>query len=329
MQRREFIKLLGGAAATWPISAHAQQPGQMRRIGVLMNNAENDPETEPQLVGFRQGLQQLGWSEDRNVRIYTRFAADRPDQYQMLAKELVGLQPDVIFGYTTPINAALQRETRIIPIVFAQVSDPIGSGLVASLARPGGNVTGLLLYEKGITGKWAAMLKEIAPQLERAALLANPKTTPYDYFVRSAEATAQSLAIELVPSPVENAADIERVITAFAGTPNGGLLVLPSGTTSLHRALVVELASRYRLPSVYPFSFYVKAGGLMSYSSDLIDQSRQAASYVDRILRGTNPAELPVQAPTKYVTTVNLKTAKALGLDVPPSLLVRADEVIE
>jgi putative tryptophan/tyrosine transport system substrate-binding protein len=329
MQRREFIRLIGGATAAWVPSAHAQQPGQMRRIGVLMNNAEDDTETKAQLFAFRQGLQQLGWSEDRNVSIDIRFAADRPDQYQVLAKELVVLQPDVIFGYTTPINAALQRETRTIPIVFAQVSDPIGSGLIASLARPGGNLTGFLLYEKDITGKWAAMLKEIAPQLKRAALLANPKTTPYDYFVRSAEATAQSLAIELVPSPVENAADIERVITAFAGTPDGGLLVLPSGTTSLDRDLVVKLAARYRLPSVYPFRFYVTAGGLMSYSSDLIDQSRQAASHVDRILRGANPAELPVQAPTKYVTVVNLKTAKALGLDVPPSLLVRADEVIE
>jgi putative ABC transport system substrate-binding protein len=209
-----------------------------------MNNAENDTETKAQLFAFRQGLQQLGWSEDRNVSIDIRFAADRPDQYQVLAKELVALQPDVIFGYTTPINTALQRETRTIPIVFAQVSDPIGSGLIASLARPEGNLTGFLLYEKGITGKWAAMLKEIAPQLRSAALLANPKTTPYDYFVRSAEATAQSLAIELVPSPVENAADIERVITTFAGTPDGGLLVLPSGTTSLHRDLVVELAAR-------------------------------------------------------------------------------------
>jgi len=329
MQRREFIRLIGGATAAWPLSAHAQQLDQVRRVGVLMNNAENDSEAAAQLVGFRQGLQQLGWSEDRNVRIYARFAADRPDQYQVLAKELVALQPDVIFGYTTPINAALQRETRTIPIVFAQVSDPIGSRLVASLARPGGNLTGFLLYEKGITGKWAAMLKEIAPQLERAALMANPKTTPYDYFLRSAEAAVQSLAIELVPSPVENAADIEQVMTAFARLPNGGLLVLPSGTTSLHRDLVVELAARYRLPSVYPFRFYVTAGGLMSYSSDLIEQSRQAASYVDRILRGASPAELPVQTPTKYVTTVNLKTAKALGLDVPPSLLLRADEVIE
>src|SRR6266852_4005005 len=273
ISRRSFL-ISCTAIFPAPLAARAQQAGRVRRIGVLMNNAEDDPESKAELAAFRQGLLQLGWSEDRNIRIDTSFAADRPDQYQVLAKKLVALQLDAILAYTTPTTAALQRESRTIPIVFAQVSDPVGSGLVASLARPGGNLTGLLLYETGITGKWAAMLKEIAPQLERAALLATPKTTPYDYFVRSAEATAQSLAIELVPSPVENAADIERVITAFAGTPNGGLLVLPSGTTSLHRALVVELASRYRLPSVYPFRFYVTAGGLMSYSSDLIDQSR-------------------------------------------------------
>jgi ABC-type uncharacterized transport system substrate-binding protein len=329
MDRRRFLLTSLAGAVAAPFAAEAQQTDRVRRIGVLMNNAEDDPESKAELAGFRQGLQQLGWSEDRNIRIDTRFAADRPDQYQVLAKQLVALQPDAIFAYTTPITAALQRESRTIPIVFAQVSDPVGSGLVASLARPGGNLTGLQLYEKGITGKWAAMLKEIAPHLKRAALLANPKTTPYDYFVRSAEAVVPLLAIELVPSPVENAADIKRVIAAFAATPNGGLLVLPSGTTTLHRDLVVALAARYHLPSVYPFQFYATAGGLMSYSTDLVDQSRQAASYVDRILRGVNPTELPVQAPIKYVTTINLKTAKALGLTTPPSLLQRADQVIE
>jgi len=329
MRRREFIAFVGGAAVAWPLRVRAQQTDHMRRIGVLMNNAEDDPESNALLAGFKQGLQQLGWLEDRNIHIDTRFAADRPDSYQVLAKELVALRPAVIFAYTTPITAALQRESRTIPIVFAQVSDPVGSGLVASLARRGANLTGLLLYEKGITGKWLAMLKEIAPHVKRAALVADPKTTPYNYFVRSAEDVAGPLAIELVPSPVQGAADIERVIAAFAETPNSGLLFLPSGTTTLHRDLVIALAARYRLPSVYPFRFYVTAGGLMSYSTDLVDQSRQAASYIDRILRGANPGELPVQAPTKYVTTVNLKTAKALGLEVPPSLLVRADEVIE
>jgi len=328
ISRRSFLISCTGAFPA-PLAARAQQADRVRRIGVLMNNAEDDPESKAELAAFRQGLQQLGWSEDRNIRIDTRFAADRPDQYQVLAKKLVALQPDAIFAYTTPITAALQRESRTIPIVFAQVSDPVGSGLVASIARPGGNLTGLLLYEKGITGKWAAMLKEIAPHLKRVALLANPKTTPYDYFVRSAETAAPSLAITLVPTPVENAADIERVLAAFAGAPKGGLLVLPSGTTTLHRDLVIALAARYRLPAVYPFRFYVKAGGLVSYSTDLVDQSRQAASYVDRILRGANPTELPVQAPLRYVTTVNLKTAKALGLTLPQSLLLRADEVIE
>ena len=320
--------LTGGLLAA-PLAAKAQQPDRVRRVGVLMHNAEDDPEAKAELAAFRQGLEQLGWSEGRNIRIDIRFAADRPDQFQVLAKELVALRPDAIFSRTTPITAALRRETRTIPIVFAEVSDPVGSGLVASLARPGGNVTGLLLYEQGITGKWAAMLKEVAPHLKRAALLANPKTTPYEYFVRSAEAVGPSLAIELVPSPVENAGDIQRVIAAFAAAPNGGLLFLPSGTTTLHRDLVVALAARYRLPAVYPFRFYVTAGGLMSYSTDLVDQSRQAASYVDRILRGATPTDLPVQAPLKYVTTVNLKTAKALGLTILPSLLLRADQVIE
>ena len=329
MERRAFIATAGVGLLAAPLVGEAEQPDRVRRVGVLMHNAEDDPEAKAELAAFRQGLEQLGWSEGRNIRIDIRFAADRPDQFQVLAKELVALRPDAIFSRTTPITAALRRETRTIPIVFAEVSDPVGSGLVASLARPGGNVTGLLLYEQGITGKWAAMLKEVAPHLKRAALLANPKTTPYEYFVRSAEAVGPSLAIELVPSPVENAGDIQRVIAAFAAAPNGGLLFLPSGTTTLHRDLVVALAARYRLPAVYPFRFYVTAGGLMSYSTDLVDQSRQAASYVDRILRGATPTHLPVQAPLKYVTTVNLKTAKALGLTIPPALLARADQTIE
>ncbi len=246
----------------------------------------------------------------------------------LLAKELVRLQPDVLSAHTTPVAAAFQRESRTIPIVFMSASDPIGSGLVASLARPGGNLTGLLLYEEGITGKWLAMLKEIAPDLSRAALMANPKRSPYDYFMRSAKSVAPALTIELVPTPVENAADIERVIESFAREPNSGLVVLP-GTPNEHRDLVIALAARHRLPAVYPFRYFVAAGGLMSYGTDFIDLSRQTAGYVDRILRGANAAELPVQAPTKYETVLNLKTAKALGLEVPPSLLVRADEVIE
>jgi ABC-type uncharacterized transport system substrate-binding protein len=235
----------------------------------------------------------------------------------------------VLLAVTTPVAVALQRETRTIPIVFTRASDPIGSGLVASLAQPGGNLTGFLLYEGGITGKWLAMLKEIAPRLSRVALIANPRTTPYDYFVRSAKSAALSLGIGVVPTPVENAADIERAIDSFAQEPNGGLAVLPSLTTLENRDLVIALAARHRLAAVYPYRFFVLAGGLMSYGTDLVEQSRQAASYVDRILRGAKPADLPVQAPTKYETVLNLKTAKALGFDVPPTLLVRADEVIE
>jgi len=327
MRRRDFISLLGGAAAAWPLAGEAQQE-RMWRIGVLTSDAEDDPGVKARLVAFQQGLDRLGWSVDRNVRIDYRFAANNPDQYQPLAKELIRLQPDVLLAYTTPVAAAFERESRTIPIVFVNVSDPIGSGLVASLARPGGNLTGLLLYEEGITGKWLAMLKEIAPGLSRAALIANPKRTPYDYFVRSANSVAPSLAIELAPTAVENAAEVERVIVSFAHEPNGGLVVLP-GTPIEHRDLVIALTARHRLPAVYPFRFFVAAGGLMSYGTDFVDQSRQAAGYVDRILRGANAADLPVQAPTKYETVLNLRTAKALGLDVPPSLLVLADEVIE
>jgi putative ABC transport system substrate-binding protein len=329
MKRRKFITLLGGAAAAWPLAARAQQPERMRRIGMLGGFAENDPEMKARIAGFQQRLERLGWSEGRNVRIDYRFAPAGTGQAQALAKELVALQPDVIIAHSTPVAAAMKQESRIIPIVFISVSDPIGSGFIASLARPGGNLTGLLLYEDGITGKWFAMLKEIAPRLERAALVANPKTTNYDYFLRSAKTVAPSLAIELVPSPIENAADIERVIEYFARVANGGLVVLPDNTAITHRDLIIALAARHRLPAVYSTRLFVAAGGLMSYGTDLVDTFRQAASYVDRILRGANAADLPVQAPTKYETVLNLKTAKSLGLEVPPSLLVRADEVIE
>ncbi len=327
--RREFIAGLGGAAVAWPLPLSAQQPSRVRRIGVLVPYAEDDPETKARLAGFRQGLEKLGWLEGRNIRTEYRFAAGRTDQYQPLAKELIALQPEVILAQTTAITAALQRESRAIPIVFVNVSDPVGAGLIASLARPGGNLTGMLLYEEGIAGKWLAMLKEIAPRLARVAFLANPKSGSYTYFLRFAQAVAPSLAIELVPTPVASAADIERAIESFARKPDSGLFLPPDTTTALHRDLIVALAARHRLPAVYPFRLFVAAGGLMSYGTDLVDMSRQAASYVDRILRGAKPADLPVQAPTRYETTLNLKTAKALGLEVPAVLLVRADEVIE
>jgi putative ABC transport system substrate-binding protein len=329
MRRRQFITLLGGAAAAWPIGARAQQGDRLRRIGMLIGYAEEDPETKSRLAVFRQRLEKRGWSESRNIDIEARFVAGSAPQYEPLAKELVALQPDVILAHTTPATAALQRESRTIPIEFVNVSDPIGSGFIENLARPGGNLTGVLLYEAGITGKWLAMLKEIAPSLARAALMANPKQGAYDYFLRAAETVAPSLAIKLVSSPVETAADVERAIESFAGGPDGGLLLPPDSTTILHRDLIIALAARHRLPAVYPFHFFVTGGGLMSYGTDPLEMFRLAASYVDRILHGDKPSDLPVQAPTKFQTVVNLKTAKALGLTVPPGLLVAADEVIE
>ena len=329
MNRRDFIALVGGAAAAWPLAAWAQQPDGMRRIGVLMGLAEDDQATRARLAAFRQGLEKRGWSEERNVRVEYRFAPASA-QAQVLAKELVALRPEVILAHTTPVTAALQQESSTIPIVFAAVTDPIGSGFVASLPRPGGNITGVMLYEASITGNWLAMLKEIAPNLVRAAFVANPKTaTFYDYYLRAAEAAAPSVGLEPVPTLVENATDIERAIGSFASAPNGGLVLIPDVAATVHRDLIIALAARHRLPAVYYSRYWVTAGGLMSYGNDLVDMFRQAASYVDRILRGDKPADLPVQAATKFETIINLKTARAIGLTVPPTLLTRADEVIE
>jgi putative tryptophan/tyrosine transport system substrate-binding protein len=328
MRRRKFIALLAGATA-WPLTARAQQADRVRRIGVLIGYTEDDPETKARLAAFRQRLEKRGWTEGRNVHIETRFAGSDSSKYEPLAKELVATQPDVILAHTTRVAAALQRESRVIPIVFVNVSDPIGSGFVASLARPGENFTGVLQYEASVVGKWLAMLKEIEPRLERVAFVANPKTTPYDYFLRAAEAAAPALSVKMVSSPVATAANIEQAIESFAGTPNGGLLLPPDGTTILHRDLVIALAARHKLPAVYAFDFFVVAGGLMSYGIDQDDNFRLAASYVDRILRGDKPADLPVQAPTKFETIVNLGAAKAIDLTIPPGLLVAADEVIE
>jgi putative ABC transport system substrate-binding protein len=330
MRRREFITLIGGAAAAWPLAARAQQPERMRRIGVLIAYAEDGAEMKSRLAAFRLGLTRRGWSEGRNVHVDYRFAAGMAVQYSALAKELIALQPDVVLAHTTPVAAAVLHETRTIPIVFVNVSDPIGSGFIASLARPGGNITGVLHYEAGIVGKWLGLLKEIAPRLVRVALLGNPKTTPFDYFLRSAETVAPALAIEIVPSRVENnAADIERALDLLARVPNSGILVAPDATTVVQRDHIIALAARHSLPAVYPFDSFVAAGGLMSYGSDQVDMFRQTANYIDRILRGAKPADLPVQAPTRYETSINLKTAQALGLTVPNALLVAADEVIE
>ena len=287
MQRREFITLFGGAVVAWPLAARAQQSDKMRRIGVLVGLAENDPDAKARLTGFREALAKVGWSEGRNVSVDYRFGAGSAEHVEALAKELVALQPDVILGQGTPVVAALQRESRAIPIVFVNVSDPIGSGLVASLARPGGNLTGLLQYEASIAGKWLAMLKEIAPRLARAALVMNPIGS-YDYFRQSAEALAPSLTIELVLSPVGTAADIERAIESFARVPNGGLLLPPDNMTTTHRDLIISLAAQHRLPAVYSLPVFVAAGGLMSYGTDQVEMFRKAASYVDQILRAPN-----------------------------------------
>jgi putative tryptophan/tyrosine transport system substrate-binding protein len=329
MRRRDFITLLGGAAALLPQAVRAQRPDRLRRVGVLIAFAADDPEAKARLTKFKLELNGLGWSEGRQVQIDVRFAAGNPDQYSVLAKELVALQPDLIVANTTAVAAALQRQTRTIPIVFVNVSDPIGAGFVATLARPGGNLTGVLLYEAGVVSKWLALLKEIAPRLARVAFIGNPKTSPVDYFLRGAVAAVPSLAIELVPSWIETASDIEHAIESFAAEPNGGLLIPPDTTTFTHRDLIIALAARHRLPAVYPFRVFVVAGGLMTYETPQVELFGQAAGYVDRILRGANPSELPVQTPTKFETILNLKTAKALGLDVPSSLVVRADEVIE
>ena len=330
MRRRDFLAAVGNALIAWPRAARAQQPGErMRRVGVLEETAEDDKERNSQFAKFREALASFGWVEGRTLHIEHRFAAADPGQYQPLARELVALQPEEILAVSTPVTAALQRETNAIPIVFLGVSDPIGSGFAANLARPGSNLTGIMLYEVGIAGKWLAMLKEIAPRLTRVALVAGPKTTAYNYFVRNAEAAGSSLGIEIVPTPVADAADIERGIEAFSRVPNGGLMLPSDGTTIVHRDLVIALAARHNLPAVYALRVFVTAGGLMSYSTELDEAFQQAASLVDRILRGAKPLDLPVQTPTRYQTALNLKTAKALGLMVPPGLLVAADEVIE
>jgi putative ABC transport system substrate-binding protein len=328
MRRRDFIALLGAAGVTWPVGAPAQQPSGARRIAVLVGLSEDDAGMKPRLAAFRSELEKLGWVEGKNVHIDFRYAPAGVGAEQ-LAKELVALQPDVILAHTVSVAASLQRETRTIPIVFVSVGDPFGAGLIASLARPGGNLTGLMTFEAGISGKWVAMLKEVAPHLTRTMFVGNPKVGTYEYYLRAAEAATKELNLELVSAYIESRSDIEAVIDGFARVHGGALVVPPDLTTAAHADLIVALAARHRLPAVYAFSYIVAAGGLMSYGTDRIAEMRQAVSYVDRVLRGAAPGDLPVQTPTKFETAVNLKTAKALGLDVPPTLLARADEVIE
>jgi putative tryptophan/tyrosine transport system substrate-binding protein len=329
-RRWEFIVLLGGSVITWPLAAHAQQPERTRRVGALMILTEDDRQSRAAIAALLQGLEKLGWTEGHNIQLNYRWARGDPDRVQMLAKDLVALQPDVIVAGTTTASIALKRETTSIPVVFVNVVDPIGSGLVASLARPGGNFTGFIHFEPSMAGKWLEMLKQVAPSIVRVAILYSPKTlSPYGVYVRAVEAAAPSFAIKPVTTPANDAAEIERAIDAFAGEPNGSVIVLPDATPVVNRGLIVALAARDRLPAVYPFGFFARDGGLMSYGVDPDDRYRQSASYIDRILKGAKPAELPVQLPTKFELIINLKTAKTLGLTVPPSLLARADEVIE
>jgi len=327
--RRQFITLLGGAAVAWPLAARGQQAERVRRIGVLMPFAENDPDAMAQLSGFMQGLAQLGWTDGRNARMDLRCAAGSVDRDRMFA--LVDLQSDVILAHTTPATATLQRETRTIPIVFAVVSDPVGVGFVASLPRPGGNLTGFVHMEASIGGKWLELLTEIAPGVERATIMFNPDTAPYarSYYLPSFEAAARSFKVAPIVALVHSEAEIETVITSLGREPGGGLVVLPDTFSQVHRAAIILLAARNNVPAAYyDYSFAVD-GGLFSYGPDQLDIFRRAAPYVDRILKGKKPADLPVQAQTKYVLTLNLKTAKALGLDVLLHLQQRADEVIE
>ena len=331
MKRREVIRLIGGAAASWPLAVRAQQQDEVRRIGVLVNVAADDPEAQTSVAAFKQALQQLGWSEGRNLQIDFRGAAGDPERMQAFAKELVALQPHVILTRSTPVTAALLGQTRKIPIVFTVVSDPVGERFVESLARPGGNATGFTNVEFSLTGKWLELLKEVAPSIKRVAFIFNPKLAPGggSYYTRLIEASAPPFAVTPTVAPVHDAADIERAIGEFVREPNGGLVVLPDATTLVHRKLIVALADGHRVPAIYAFRIIVMDGGLISYGIDVVDQYRQAAGYVDRILKGAKPAELPVQLPTKFAMDINLKTAKRLGLNVPLLLQQRADEVIE
>jgi putative tryptophan/tyrosine transport system substrate-binding protein len=331
MKRREFITLLGGAAAVaWPLAARAQQPERVRRIGVLMASAADDSESQARIAAFLQGLQQLGWADGRNVRIDTRWATTDADDIRRHAAELAALAPDVLVAATGTVTAApLLQATRTVPIVFVQVIDPVGAGFVVSLARPGGNATGFTIYEYGMSGKWLELLKEIAPRMARAAVLRDPAIASGIGQFAAAQAVAPSLGVELSPVDVRDAGEIDRAVTAFARSPNGGLIVTASALATRHRDLIIALAARHRLPAVYSYRYMVVAGGLVSYGPDSLDQYRRAAGYVDRILKGEKPSDLPVQAPTKYALVINLKTANALGLDIPTTVLSRADEVIE
>jgi ABC-type uncharacterized transport system substrate-binding protein len=321
--RREIITLLGGAAA-WPLSARAQKPDRMQRVGMLIGYAENDSETQARLAAFRQGLEHLGWTEGRNIRIDYRFAPAGPDQAPRCAQELVALRPDILVGNSTPATAALLHETHTVPIVFVGVSDPVGSGFVASIARPGGNTTGFTNFEPSLIGKWLELLKQIAPDIVRAGVIFNPKTAPGEGSFFMAPFEVEPIAVR-----VSDPAEIESAVTAIGRAPGSSLIVMPDAFTTVHRQLIILLAARHALPAIYPYRYEAADGGLLSYGVDTVDLLRRAAPYVDRILKGEKPADLPVQAPTKFELVINLRTAKVLKFTIPPTLLALADEVIE
>jgi len=326
MRRREFMALLGGTA-TWPLTARAQQ--NFRRIGVLMTLPENSQEGQAWVAAFKDGLHKVGWSESRNIRIDARWGATDAAS-QRLAREIIATQPDLVLAQNTPTTLALLKQTTTIPIIFANVADPVGSGLVASLSQPGGNVTGFINIEGSMSGKWLELLKEMMPPVNRVAFLFNPATAPYfEYYLKPFRDAAQSFAVEAIAAPVHDRAELESVITAQAQQPNSGLIVMPDGFNINNRREITSLTARYRFPAVYPQRIYPEVGGLISYGNDPLDNFRRAAIYADRILRGTKASELPVQVPVKFELVINLKTARALGLDVSPTLLARADEVIE
>lgn len=329
MKRREFIGLVGGVAA-WPLTAHAQQPERARQIGILMGYAEGDREGQAFVAAFREGLQKLGWIEGRNVRIDARWGAGNAEPTQQLARELVALKPDLILSHSTVTTEAILKETRIIPVVFANVTDPIGSGFVVSLPKPGGNATGFVNMEDTMSGKWLELLKEVAPRVRRVAFLFNPKTAPYfKYYLNTLKAVAPSFAVEVIVTSVNDGSELEPAIAAHAREVDGGMIVMTDNFTTSHRVEITSLAAHYRLPTVYPYRFFVDLGGLLSYGSDIPDNFRRAAGYADRIFKGANPNELPVQAPIKFELVINLKAARALGVEVSPQLQQRADEVIE
>jgi putative ABC transport system substrate-binding protein len=329
MQRREFIKVIAGSAAAWPFAAYAQQAEQVRRVGVLMNRSEGDPEGQPRLAAFRQALEQLGWKEGRNLRIDIRWGEDNVELERKYAAELVALEPEVILASGTMSVSALQALSRKLPIVFAAVADPVGAGFVESMARPGGNATGFMIYEYSLGAKFLELLREIAPNVTRVAVLRDPTNPALLATFGAVRGAAQLLGVEVSVVDTRDANGIERGVAAFARSANGGLIVMTGARASVHGDLIIALAAQYKLPAIYPFRYHASRGGLIFYGSDYVEAFRPAAGYVDRILKGEKPADLPVQAPAKYELVINLKTAKALGLNVPNTLIGRADEVIE